>query len=151
MIPSVASVLSALLFGSGVFFPSPHDKSGWALRVHNFSVQGPYLVGESISEIRIRITLSNSAKNTQAVAALTDAKAAGDLRLKIVEPEGTALNTISGRKVRGVPIAPNQLRTSESSTLESPLIAYGYWMVLSTGKYSVQAKLKIDGESIQSP
>jgi len=60
MIHSLAGLLNAFLLGYGFFFPSPYDKEGWALRVQNFSDPGPYLVGESISEVRTRITLFNS-------------------------------------------------------------------------------------------
>ncbi len=152
MIPSLASSFITLLLPFGVCLPSRQDQNEWALRVHNFSVRGPYLVGESISEVRASITLFNCAQKTRSHVPLTDAKATRDLQLEIFEPDGQLMGIIGGRMLRQKLIAqPIELRTGEHSSYDFRLIEFGYWMVRPTGRHSVQATLKMDGRSIQSP
>ena len=62
-----------------VLVPSPHDAHGWGLRVERLT-HGPYIVGETYKNVRVKMTLINKTAQERAHWPLAVAVKAGELR-----------------------------------------------------------------------
>ena len=151
MILTIAMLITATLTGVGLHLPSPHDKDGWGLRVHNFSVRGPY-VSETVSHFRFTVTLINFSKETRTHDALGDAQRADNLQVSIAQPDGSAVPALSGwRYLLKGPFAQTSLRTGEFSSHDLFLKQFGYIYFGKPGRYSLRATMTIDGKKVASP
>lgn len=143
--------IAVLLLAVGLRLPSPHDKDEWGLRVHNFSVRGPYLAGELIDRSRFDVTLINFSKERRAHDYLVVAKRSGALQVRICDPDGKEVSRFVGHKEIFKPFAEqNKLRPAEQRTESFSFIEFGYF-VLGLGKHQMEATLKIDGKTLTSP
>jgi hypothetical protein len=152
MISTISTLIAAALTGLGIYLPSPHDKDGWGLRVHNFSVRGPY-IAEPIDYVRFNVTLINFSKETRGHDPLKVAARTDSLQLRIIKPDGRDLWQWHGSRYRPRgPFAQNKLRAGEFCSQDFPFAQFGYHLTLGEpGRYRLEATLKIDGKTITSP
>ena len=151
MISTITTLIAVTLTELVSHYPSPHDKDGWGLRVHNCSVRGPY-VSETISHFRFTVTLINFSKETRSHDALGDAQRADNLQVSIAQPDGGAVPALSGwGPLPKGPFAQSKLRPGEFSSHDLPLKPYGYIYLGAPGRYSLQATMTIDGKKVTSP
>ena len=151
MITTIAVLISVALTGVAVYLPSPHDKDGWGLRVHNCSVRGPY-VTETISHFRFTVTLINFSKETRTHDTLGDAQRADNLQVSIIKPDGRAVPRLTGwQHLPKGPFAQSKLRPGEFSSHDLLLKPFGYIYLGEPGRHTMQATMTIGGKKVTSP
>jgi len=147
------SVVIATAFSTfGLYGPNPLDKGGLGLRVHNFSVRGPY-INELIDNIRFSITLINFSPMTRSHDLLDVAQQRGALRLFIGRPDGSELPQQHGyRYIPRDKVPQTQLRPGTLRSQEFNFAQCGYHYTLGgPGRYRMMAVLTLDGVTITSP
>lgn len=148
MTSTVVAIVVAIL----PLMSSPQDKHGWGLRVHRVSLNSPLLTGEAIDRCQLMITLINFSKRVQAHDPLTVAKATDDLQLHVLDPDGKNITMFHFGSVERDPFtAEIKLKPGESSSLDFIFANFGYFRVTKPGRYTIEAKMKIDGRIVTSP
>lgn len=152
MTPMFLPLLIALSAGIGVYLPSPLDKGGIGLRIHNMPNRGPYIVGESIDRARYSVTLVNRSKAVLVHDPLVVARGLGDFDIGIVNPDGK-------RIVPPIPIPPKfprdpftaelKVRPGEFSTSDD--LFSDWWSLSKAGRYQLVATWTIDGRKVTAP
>ena len=147
----IPALLATLWASVSVYLPSPYDKDGIGLRVHNLS-RGPYFVGEHIDRVRYNITLVNHSKATLVHDPFVVARKTGQLDYSIINPDGK-------RIVPPLPTPPGfprdpltaelKLRPGECATGDFWL--RDWWSLTKAGRYQVVATWTIDGRKFTSP
>lgn len=132
--------------------PNALDKEGLGLRIYNFSVRGPYLVGEAIDRVRFQVTLLNYSKDPLEHDPLVVAVDVGDLTVFITGPDGKRIPRLGGRPSLRNPLTqPIKLRPGEFEWHALPFVYLGYGVVFAPGQYRVDGSLRIDKRTITSP
>ena len=122
------------------FLPSPNDKDGWGVRVHNLSRPGPYFVGENVDRVRFDVTLINFSKEARAYDPLPVIQEAGQLRLYLFQPDG---QPFPNRYCEIGPLDPKRerpkLRSSEFASFALSFNHAGYYWFAQTGRYRLKS------------
>jgi hypothetical protein len=146
-------VLVILVSTLAPLLPSPFDRDGIALRLHNFSDLGPYLVGEDIGKVRFDLTLVNSSKAKFTHDPFIVARRTRELQISISDPDGKPLHKFG--HPHSWPRDPfteqHRLLPGESSSLAFQFKAFSYWIVSKAGRYRVEGMWTIDGQKYTAP
>lgn len=134
-----------------VYFPSAHDTDEWGLRAHNFSVQGPHLIGEAVSRISFDVTLINFSKEAREHELLPVARATRQLSFRIIQPDGTPLSGDGRGLIREPFTQSHRLRAGEFHSVNFQLGEYIFARFDQIGRYRLEPLLKIDGKPICAP
>lgn len=135
----------------GVYLPTPHDKDGWGLRIHNVSTPGPYLRGESLGRVQYEVTVINFSENTREHDPLPVARATHDLDLSIIQPDGKPVRSLGMAMLRDPFTQPFRLRPGEFSSDTFRFGARAAGGLQQLGRHRVEATIKIDGMTIPAP
>ena len=148
---SYQSLILAATTSLAPLFPHPGDVLGWGLRVHGLSVRGPFLVGEAIDRVHLRVTLLNFSKEIRMHHPLIVSSETGDLDLGIAQPSGEWLPRL-GQSVRRDPFTQQlKLLPCGGSSLDFRFAEFGYFQLRNLGRHQLKATLKSDGKTITAP
>lgn len=132
--------------------PSPHDTNGWGLRIYQFDPRGPFLQCEALDHFPCGILLRNFSRETRETDQLLVAKRTNNLKLLITGPDGKG---VQGDCLLGPPRDPStvflELKADQCDFERFSLGAFGHSVFLDTGRYRMQATMKIDKKTITSP
>lgn len=147
------SAIFAIVAGCGMLLPSPLDRNGLGLRVHGLSKQRPFFVKELIHEARVSVLILNFSKCILAIDPLSISWRTGDLKLKIVDPEGNNLATFGHRRfLPRDPFAVQlDLKPGTGSSEAFRLIEFGYFMVGKPGRYRIECSLNVGKVKLTAP
>jgi len=151
MIPAIPFLAAAAVASLAPFFPSPVDAHGWGLRVHGLTIRGPYLVGEAIDRIHLKVTLLNVSKETRMHEPLIVARDTGDLELVIVQPDGEWLAGDGGAGPRNPFTQQLKLLPGAVSSEDFRFAEFGYGRLRMPGQHQLKAVLRINGKKITAP
>ncbi|MCI0705702.1 MAG: hypothetical protein L0241_31970 [Planctomycetia bacterium] len=142
----------ALVLAVTPLLPSPYDKDGVGLRVHNLSDRGPYFVGENI-DVRYNITLVNHSKATLVHDPFVVAMNTRQLVYDIINPDGKRIVPPLPSPHHGFSRDPFtaelKLRPGEFATEDFRL--RDWWSLTKAGRYQIVATWTIDGRKLTSP
>ncbi len=124
-----------------VIIPDFHDAHGWGLRIERLT-GGPYIVGETYENIRVRITLANRTEQLRTHWPLGVAVKAGDLSISLTYPDGRAVRRHFELDLPRVGDAEQKLEAGKSVSADLALRDFGFQQLLEPGRYRAQALLK---------
>jgi hypothetical protein len=142
-----------LLLATRVYLPSPYDKDGIGLRVHNLSDRGPYLEGEILSPVRFDLTLLNLSKATIEHDPFVVAKRTRELVVSVIDPDGKRLQPLVPRHAWPRPpfTVPSKLQPGERSTSDFQFKEFGFLGLSKPGRHRVVGTWTIGGRKYTSP
>lgn len=146
-------LLATVLAFVGVYLPSPHDKDGIGLRVHNLSACGCYFLGESLSHVRFDVTLLNHSKKTFKHDPFVVAKRSHELVVRVYDPNGKVLVPLVPRHAFERPpfTVQSELRPGQTSSLNFEFKEFGWLGLTKPGRHQVEATWTIGGRKFTSP
>jgi hypothetical protein len=145
------ALLALTLSGVAPFLPHPSDKSGVGLRIHSPSIRGPFLAGEVIDRVQLRVTLLNYSKHPVEHDPLVDAEDLRTVAAIMTGPDGKPYARIGGRFYRNPYTERVKTQSGKFESASFPFAAFGYFIVRDTGRYRIQSSMEVDKKTITSP
>ncbi len=148
---SAISLLLAVVYANAWLFPTPTDKWGWGLRIRMLESHEPYLVKENLEQRRLAIALINQSVEGRECIPLEKARDIGDLRLRIVQPDGKTLQ--AHREDFGSKPVKDRSQIASGQLASSVFLfrAFGYGRLEEPGEYELRASLKMDEGMVVAP
>ena len=124
-----------------VIVPNLYDAYGWGLRVECLT-HGPYIVGETYKNARVKITLINKTEQARQYWPLAVAMKAHELKILLRYPDGRGVRCHSEVDLPRLGDVQSRLEAGKSVSIELALSDFGYRQFFEPGKYKAQLRFK---------
>jgi hypothetical protein len=121
--------------------PSLYDANGWGLRVERLT-RGPYIVGETYKDVRVKITLINKTGQARDHRSLAVAVKSNKLEILLKGPGGQGVGHRCEMDLPTVGDAQSRLEAGKSVSVELALSEFGFREFFEPGKFQAQLKFK---------
>lgn len=140
MIP-ISFLVVNLLLGLAQQVPNLLDANGWSLRVEKMA-HGPFIVGETHDNVRIKITLINKSAQVRPYPPLDSAVKANELYVDLRYSDSRKVRSHFEPDVATRPEHWVKMEEGKSVSIELALKNFGYRQFIEPGKYWAQLKFK---------
>lgn len=147
---ALSALLALTLSGVAPFLPHASDKDGVGLRIHSPSIRGPFLAGEVIDRVHLRVTLLNYSKHPLEHDPLVDAEDLRTVTAVMKGPDGKPYARIGGHFSRKAFTQRVKTLPGTFETETFPFAAFGYFIVRDPGHYRVECSMEVDQKAITS-
>ncbi|MCI0705703.1 MAG: hypothetical protein L0241_31975 [Planctomycetia bacterium] len=138
---TLSTFVAYIVASWAVVVPNLYDAHGWGLRVERLTT-GPYIVGETYENIRVKITLINKTEQARQYPPLGLALRSSELHVGLKYPDGRGVRCHFEPDGPTRPETWVKLEAGKSVSIELALRTFGYRQLFEPGKYQAQLTFK---------